>query len=84
MALNRENFLLHKLHSLTGIVPIGFYMLQHLTLNSFALAGPDKFNAVIAFFEGMPKHILLALEIGVILLPILFHGVYGLFITQRA
>lgn len=84
MALNRENFLLHKLHSLTGIVPVGFYMVQHLTLNSFALAGPDKFNAVIAFFEGVPKHILLALELGVILIPILFHGIYGLFITQRA
>ncbi|MCX7800979.1 MAG: hypothetical protein N2109_11630 [Fimbriimonadales bacterium] len=84
MALNRENFLLHKLHSLTGIVPIGFYMVQHLTLNSFSLAGPDKFNAVIAFFEGVPKHLLLAIEILVLGIPILFHGIYGLFITQRA
>jgi succinate dehydrogenase / fumarate reductase cytochrome b subunit len=85
MSLNRENFVWHRLHSLTGIVPVGFYMIQHLTLNSFSLAGPEYFDAVIKFFgELMPKHLLLALEIGVLAIPILFHAVYGLFITQRA
>lgn len=83
MSLTRENYFWHKLHSLTGIIPIGFYMVQHLALNSFSLAGPQKFNAVIGFFSGVPKHLLLTLEIGVIWLPILFHAVYGLFITQR-
>jgi succinate dehydrogenase / fumarate reductase cytochrome b subunit len=85
MFLNRESFVWHKLHSLTGIVPVGFYMIQHLTLNSFSLMGPDYFNAVIKFFgELLPKHILWALEIVVLALPILYHGIYGLFITQRA
>lgn len=84
MSITRENFIWHKLHSLTGIVPVGFYMLQHLTLNSFSLAGEKYFDGVIDFFGTlMPKHILLALEIGVIALPLLFHGIYGLFITQR-
>lgn len=84
MSITRENFFWHKLHSLTGVIPIGFYMLQHITLNSFSLAGADKFNAVIAFFQGVPRHILTALEILLLGLPILFHGVYGLFITSRA
>lgn len=85
MFLNRESFVWHKLHSLTGIVPVGFYMIQHLTLNSFSLMGPGHFDAVIKFFgELMPKHILWALEIGVLAIPILYHGIYGLFITQRA
>lgn len=84
MAFGRENYFWHKLHSLTGVIPIGFYMLQHLTLNSFSLAGPSKFNSVIGFFESVPKHLLLALEIGLLGLPILFHGIYGLFITSRA
>lgn len=84
MSITRENFIWHKLHSLTGIIPVGFYMIQHLTMNSFSLAGEQHFNAVIAFFGSlMPKHILYALEIGVIALPLLFHGVYGLFITNR-
>ena len=83
MSITRENYFWHKLHSLTGVIPIGFYMLQHLTLNSFSLAGPEKFDAVIRFFSGIPSHILLALEIGVLGLPILFHAVYGLFIINR-
>jgi len=84
MSITRENFIWHKLHSLTGIIPVGFYMIQHLTLNSFSLAGEKYFNGVIDFFgKLMPRHILFALEIGVIALPLLFHGVYGLFITNR-
>lgn len=79
-----ENFFWHKVHSLAGVVPIGVYMVQHLALNSFSLAGPEKYNAVIAFFQGIPPHILLTLEIVVLIVPILFHGVYGLFITSRA
>jgi len=92
MAIGKENYFWHKLHSLTGIIPIGFYMIQHLTLNSFSLAGPDQFNAVIGFFQAVPKHVLLVLEKHVLLvleifvlgLPILFHAIYGLFITSRS
>ncbi len=84
MALSRENYLLHKLHSLSGVVPVGFYMIQHLTLNSFTIAGPDRFNGVIGFFESLPKHILLTLEIVAIWVPLLFHAVYGTYIASRA
>lgn len=83
LSLTKENYFWHKLHSLTGIVPIGFYMVQHLTLNSFSFAGREKFNAVIDFFQGMPWHLLLVLEVALIWLPLLFHGVYGLFIVNR-
>lgn len=80
----RENYFWHKLHSLTGVIPIGFYMIQHLTLNSFSLAGPDAFNGVIAFFKSLPGHLLLFLQIFVLAIPILFHSIYGLFITARS
>jgi succinate dehydrogenase / fumarate reductase cytochrome b subunit len=59
-------------------------MLQHLTLNSFSLASPEKFNGVIHFFESIPKHFLLTLEIFGVWLPLLFHAIYGLFIVNRA
>lgn len=84
VSLTRENYVLHKLHSLTGVLPTGFYMLQHLTLNSFTLAGPKQFDSVIHFFEGIPKHLLLGIEIFVLWLPILFHSIYGIFIVGRA
>ena len=82
--VTKENFVWHKIHSLTGIVPVGFYMLQHLTLNSFTLAGPDKFNGVVDFFDSLPKHFLLTLEVVAIWIPLLFHAIYGLFIAGRA
>lgn len=63
---------------------MGFYMLQHLTLNSFTLAGPDKFNGVVDFFDSLPKHFLLTLEVVAIWIPLLFHAIYGLFIVGRA
>lgn len=82
--MRKENYLLHKLHSLTGIIPVGFYLVQHLTLNTFTLAGPDAYNSVIKFFEHMPPHVLAVLKYGVIWLPLIFHAVYGLFISARA
>ncbi len=84
LAVGKESFFWHKVHSLTGIVPVGFYMVQHLTLNSFSLAGPAEYNSVSAFFYGMPHHLLLGIEALFIWIPLLFHAVYGLFISGRA
>lgn len=80
----RESFFWHKLHSLTGIIPVGFYMVQHLTLNSFTLAGPDAYNGVIQFFEHLPFHVLVVLKYGIVWLPLLFHAIYGFMIYSRA
>lgn len=81
--LNRENFFWHKLHSLSGIIPIGFYLLQHLTLNSFTLAGPGAYNSVSGFFYSMPEHVLLGIEIIFIWVPLLFHALYGFVIVSH-
>jgi len=80
----RENFVMHRIHSITGVMPVGYYMVQHLVLNANSIAGPEKFNGVIEFFESMPKHLLLVIEAGMIWIPLLFHAVYGLFIISRA
>lgn len=79
----RENYFWHKLHSLTGIIPTGFYLVQHLTLNTFSLAGAKQFNAIILFFEHMPIHVLYALKFLIVWPALIFHAVYGLFITSR-
>jgi succinate dehydrogenase / fumarate reductase cytochrome b subunit len=84
VSLARENYILHRIHSITGIVPVGYYMVQHLALNTFSIGGEAKFNGVIEFFEGMPKHFLLAMEVLMIWVPLLFHAIYGLFIVSRA
>lgn len=84
VAINRENYLLHKIQSLTGIIPVGYYMAQHLILNSYSLGGPEKFDGVINFFESLPKFFLLTTEVLLIWLPLVFHAVYGMFIVGRA
>lgn len=83
VAIGKENFFWHKLHSLTGIIPVGFYLLQHLALNSFSLGGAEQYNKISGFFYSLPEHILLGIEVVAIWLPLLFHAVYGLFITGR-
>lgn len=84
VSINRENFILHKIHSITGVIPVGYYLVQHLLLNTFSLEGPDKFNGVILFFESLPKHFLIGLEVCAIWIPLLFHAIYGLFIVDRS
>ncbi len=82
MSMGKESYFWHKLHSLTGIIPVGFYVVQHLTLNSFSYAGPERFNGVIHFFESIPFHVFVFVQ-ALIWGSVLFHGVYGLFIVNR-
>jgi succinate dehydrogenase / fumarate reductase cytochrome b subunit len=78
VAPSRRQFALRRLHSLTGIVPIGLYVLFHLGVNSFAAGGPESYNRMAEFLESLPY--LLAIEIPFIWLPILYHAGYGIYI----
>ena len=77
-----RHFWLRRLHSLSGIVPIGAYLAFHLWGNSTALRGPEAYNEMVRTLQQTPFAV--ALEILVIALPIVFHSVYGLFITATA
>ncbi|WP_063560027.1 succinate dehydrogenase cytochrome b558 subunit [Sutcliffiella horikoshii] len=81
MATERE-FLLRRLHSLLGVIPVGLFLIQHLVINHFATKGPESFNKAAHFMESLPFRY--ALEIFVIFLPILFHAIYGLYIAFTA
>jgi succinate dehydrogenase / fumarate reductase cytochrome b subunit len=53
--LDRHHFLLRRLHSLTGIVPIGVFLIAHLTTNSSLLwgrAGLRGQHAELSWLEG--------------------------------
>lgn len=81
MAQNNE-FLLRRLHSLLGVIPVGLFLVQHLVINYFATRGPEAFNNAAHFMENLPFRYVL--EIFVIALPILFHAIYGLYIAFTA
>lgn len=87
--LHRHHFLLRRLHSLAGVVPIGVFMLFHLTTNASivwgrlaghgghtgAAAGVGTFQHEVNFIHSMPALILI--EVFGLWLPIAFHAVLG-------
>ncbi|MFE1243685.1 succinate dehydrogenase cytochrome b558 subunit [Fictibacillus sp. NPDC058756] len=77
-----KDFVNRRIHSLLGVIPIGLFLVQHLVVNHFATRDADAFNAAAHFMENLPFRIFL--ETFVIYLPILFHAVYGLYITFQA
>ena len=77
-----RTFVLRKLHQLSGIVPLGLFLLEHFYTNSKALGGDKQFNDAVTDLQKMPYIVLL--EVFGIFLPLLFHAVYGLVITFEA
>ena len=74
--------MLRKLHQLSGIVPLGAFLLEHLYTNSKAAhpkTGAADFNQAVADLQAIPY--VLLIEITFIFIPLLYHAVYGLFIT---
>lgn len=82
IAPEERTFLLRRLHSLTGIVPIGGFMLFHFFENSSARHGAEAFNETVVKIGQMPY--IYVLEVFTLILPILFHSIYGLFITSAS
>jgi succinate dehydrogenase / fumarate reductase cytochrome b subunit len=77
-----RTFLLRKLHQLTGIVPLGVFFFVHMYTNSAAMGGASSFNKHVQDIHDIPY--LLFIEIFGIFLPLLFHSVYGVFISVEA
>lgn len=75
-------FWLRRLHSLTGIVPIGGFIAFHFYENFAATRGAEAYNEAAHRLQETPFALLL--EISVIAVPIFFHGIYGLFITAES
>lgn len=74
-----RSFWLKRLHSLSGVFPIGFFLLEHMFSNSFILFGENVYNRQIHFLQSLP--FVVFLEISFIGLPILYHAGYGIFVT---
>src|SRR5213082_99552 len=80
-----RTFVLRKLHQLSGIVPLGAFLLEHFYTNSKAVnpqTGVGDFNEAVATLQGIPY--ILFIEIVGIFIPLIYHAVYGLFITWEA
>ena len=77
-----RTFILRKLHQLSGIMPLGIFLLEHFYTNSKALNGATSFNDAVKDLQSIPY--ILFVEIGGIFIPLIYHAVYGLVITMEA
>src|SRR3954462_7941043 len=83
MAVRFSNtFLLSKLHQWTGVVPLAVFYFVHLYTNSTALNGAKVFNDHVGGIHEMPY--LLFVEVLGIFVPLLFHSIYGIWISAEA
>ncbi|MDP5272591.1 succinate dehydrogenase cytochrome b558 subunit [Chengkuizengella axinellae] len=81
MKLN--SFYSRKLHSLLGVIPLGLFLVEHMLTNYEAFsAGKEGFIEQVVWLNSLP--LVLFLEIFGIWLPLLYHGVYGLYIAFQA
>ncbi|MDB5085807.1 MAG: succinate dehydrogenase [Bacilli bacterium] len=82
MQSSYQDFWFRRLHSLSGVVAVGLFLLEHLFTNSTATNGAAAFNQTVANLHSIPY--LVVVESVFIFLPLLYHGVYGLYIAFTA
>ena len=83
MSKNRE-FLWRRLHSLLGVIPVGLFLVFHLSLNFTATGGSEAYNDATGMMELIPHWLLLIIEWVVIYIPLMFHAFYGVYIAFTA
>jgi len=79
--LARHEFLIRRLHSLSGLVPVGAYMTIHLLTNASILASPRTFQQLVYQIHSLGP-LLPAVEWTFIFLPLIFHAVIGVVIVR--
>ncbi|KOP72606.1 succinate dehydrogenase [Lysinibacillus sp. FJAT-14745] len=83
MSKDRE-FLWRRLHSLLGVIPVGLFLMFHLSMNFTAVGGEQAYNNAVGKMDLIPHNLLLVIEWVVIYIPLLFHAFYGVFIAFTA
>ena len=76
-----NSFLWRKLHSLSGIVPIGAFLVEHILSNFEAIHGPLAYAQQVKFLNSLP--LVRVLEWAFIFIPLAFHAGYGVYISFR-
>jgi succinate dehydrogenase / fumarate reductase cytochrome b subunit len=75
----RHEFVIRRLHSLSGLIPVGAYMVVHLVTNATVLNGPGAFQDNVYKIHSLGRF-LPVVEWTFIFIPILFHALVGIWI----
>jgi succinate dehydrogenase / fumarate reductase cytochrome b subunit len=77
-----HSFFWRRLHSLTGIVPIGAFLIEHILFsNAIAINGPSAYARQVRMLASLPM--VIGLEAVGIWIPLLYHSLYGFYIWYR-
>lgn len=78
-----RSFLLRRLHSLSGVLPIGIFLCYHLFENLAALRGPAAYDEMVNHVNTLlPRAYFFGVEAALVLLPLAFHAGYGVYIAS--
>jgi succinate dehydrogenase / fumarate reductase cytochrome b subunit len=77
-----HSFFWRRLHSLTGIIPVGAFLFEHILIsNATAMNGPEAYANQVKFLGSLP--LVIVLEAVGIWLPLAYHSLYGFYIWFR-
>ncbi|QQR79734.1 MAG: succinate dehydrogenase [Deltaproteobacteria bacterium] len=78
---DNSSFLLKRLMSITGLIPVGGFLLQHLFGNSFIFVSAETWNEHAEYLTSLPM--VLLIELVAIYIPITLHAALGVAIVYR-
>jgi succinate dehydrogenase / fumarate reductase cytochrome b subunit len=81
--LVRHQFILYRLFSLSGLIPVGAYLVVHLLTNASILNGPMSFQEQVDRIHSLGL-VLPLVEWVFIFLPLMFHATVGWLIISGA
>lgn len=79
--LSRNQFLIYRLFSLSGLVPVGAFLVVHLLTNASVLGGAGAFQSRVDMIHSLGP-LLVPIEWAFIFLPMLFHATVGFIIIS--
>lgn len=80
--LSRNQFLLYRLFSLAGLIPVGAFLVVHLLTNASVLGGAASFQARVNLIHSLGP-LLPVVEWAFIFIPMIFHAVMGFVIIAN-
>ena len=69
-------FVNRRIHSLTGIVPVGLFLVYHLYLQLYLHSGAEVYNSVVNNFYDSPLAVWALIFI--VYIPLFFHAFFGI------
>ncbi len=79
MDANQRYYLLRRLHSLSGVIPVGVFLVQHIYSNLLAAWGPHAYQKHVDWLLDQP--LLPLMSWGIVYLPLAFHSLLGFWYT---